>query len=220
MSDRAAILAFVMKLLRLAPLACLATIACSDPAAPEATGMADAGPLDAPPVFDGAGDPVVRPGRLPSLEDPLIELADGDVVPLSWAPQGGYFIFVTARFAPFDGTMIELTSELEDPQTGESVRADTRTGPVVLSASAPGFWEADPDLRAAVSHLEICPRGELRDVVGGEWRLSVRVRGLDGSPFDVTASVLVRPSCDTALTELEQALCACYCGPDYEQGLC
>ena len=179
----------------------------------------DAG-KDVAPQLDATADrsapvPRVFPAYLSSLDAPLSLIDDGDQVPLAWAPQGGYFMFFTAQFGPHDGSDVELSSQLVDPDTHEVIRKDARTGPVLPVPGQPGIYEPDPDVRAAVSHLAACPDSEVQ-VLGRTLRLELRV---SGGSFDESATRSVVPGCMGA-TPGEQTLCQCYCSPTYEPGSC
>lgn len=206
--------------------ACVALAACEDD--PVVVSL-DGGPRqDAPsdaPAPDAAADAAadaatlasrVLPGYLATLDAPIELVADGDGVPVAWAPQGGYFMFLTARFGPHDGSDIELSSRLIDPDSGSVLREDVRQGPVILLANEPGMYEPDPDVRAAVSHIATCPPSDDVQLLGRKLRLEMRVRG--GS-FDMATELSIVPSCAGA-TPGEQQLCECYCSPSYEPGGC
>jgi hypothetical protein len=165
---------------------------------------------------DGPVEQVLLPGYLRNLAAPLDLLEDGEGVPLSWAPQGGYFMFFTGRFGPHDGSDVDVTTELLDPQTGEVVRQDTRRGPTMPVPGMPGMFEPDTDIRAAVSHLPACPTQELIPVFGKTWQMKMRIQG--GS-FDASAEVNIVPECQGE-TPGEQAVCECFCSPTYEPGAC
>jgi hypothetical protein len=165
---------------------------------------------------DAPVEQVLLPGFLRNLAAPLDLLEDGEGVPLSWAPQGGYFMFFTGRFGPHDGSDVDVTTKLVDPETGEVVRQDTRRGPAMPVPGMPGMFEPDTDIRAAVSHLPACPTQELIPVFEKTWLMQMRIQG--GS-FDQSAEREVVPECQGD-TPGEQAVCECFCSPTYEPGAC
>jgi len=138
-------------------------------------------------------------------------VADGDMVPLIFPPQGGRVIFAGARARNLEACGATLTGALRDKQT-KQVRIDGRT--VNLVPAEGGWVETDPTDYASFSNIPVCPnQWSATDVYGTVYELEITIADRDGRT--VTKTIDVTPFC----AEPENAAeCACICKGGYVLG--
>jgi hypothetical protein len=159
----------------------LGVVGCSDPS-------------DPPPEPDGGtsckldylGDPdqpmVIEPIYM-APDESVVPLADGDVLPLVFPPQGGRVIFVGVRATNLLPCGVKLTGAARDLVTGQ-VRFDARTMNFVAGADGKAGSIAG-DL-ASFSNVPICPNQWASiDAFDQTFGIEIQVQDRDGKKGEV-----------------------------------
>lgn len=200
-------------LLAVAPLA-TATCGPDGPVSPDAG--PDAGP-DAPHgctlgfVGDKAKDPELTVTVLGAAA-PAVPIADGDMVPLIFPPQGGRVIFAGVRVRNVDPCGAVLTGALRDVQT-QQVRLDART--INLLPASDGWGESDATDSSSFSNIPVCPnQWSMTNVYGTAYQLEISLTDCAGRT--VSRKLKVTPRCAEP-DGLAECLCTCQGG--YKLGM-
>jgi hypothetical protein len=140
-------------------------------------------------------------------------LADGGEVPLLFAPQGGFVLFVGARARNIDGCTLSASSALVDPATSAVLTFERR--PVTLAPTADGWLEpSHPDQLSNYSNLPACPLAGLTQAIDGvSYELQLQV--LDGMNRMAQKTVTVTPTC---AEPVHASQCQCQCAAGYVLG--
>lgn len=148
---------------------------------------------------------------------PLKPIAEGDMVPLWNATQGGHVLLVGARVKGLSGKIAQFRGRLRDPKTNEIVAEETRT--VGLSTAPDDATVLIPDvtLRSQVANIPVCPDSLGRDMLS-PYLLELVVTDPNYAT-SVTIHATVTPSC-SAVPASDQASCACECAAGYTLGKC
>lgn len=141
-----------------------------------------------------------------------VAVADGDMVPLIFPPQGGRVIFAGVRVRNVDPCGALLTGALRDEKT-QQVRLDTRT--INLLPASDGWGESDATDYSSFSNVPVCPNEWSKtNVYGTEYQLELTLADRGGR--SITRKLKVTPRC----AEPDRlAECMCMCQGGYTLGM-
>ena len=180
-----------MLLTRGSLIVCGVLAACGDPAAPacEVPGDVELGLVAA----TAAGE--------------LVDLAAGDDVPLTFAPQGGHILLVAPRIRDLAACTVDVTAALRDKTNDRVVGLEQR--PIELTPRADGWAvPADPTSLAGLANLAVCPTSAASTPINDHvFQLEVSIDAGDGVARPMVA-LDVMPRC-----AVDDTYCACDCDP-------
>jgi hypothetical protein len=139
-------------------------------------------------------------------------LADGQMLPLTSAPQGGYILVVGMRIknAELCDSLVQVA--LRDPCDAHVAAFDGRS--VAWTIAADGFAEpAQPTEISDYANVPACPSANLaQDIDGNAWTLEAKF--FDRDQHVTTQTFTVTPTCDGNFDDGE---CQCECDSLYGQ---
>ena len=160
---------------------------------------------------------------MPAWYDPqgmrLFPIGDGDRIPLSFPPQGGFVLFVGARMRGLTDSSVELRTRVLDPATAELVTGDARDIDLVPDPETPGA--VIPDLRSYtnVDNITACPLAWSADIRDRPYVLEAEVT--EYSTHRVGRSRrTITPTCGAGNDVNHAALCRCLCETGFAPGKC
>jgi hypothetical protein len=143
----------------------------------------------------------------------LVELRDGDPLPLARPPQGGFVSYVGIRARNLDGCGGSLTGQLLDLVSGNELAFDKRT--VDLVPTGDGWGVPDAKQNGEFANVPGCPDYGPVDV--RDRMVALRVRYVDTRKRTATVMLPVVPFCPANANE---PLCRCECAANYSLGKC
>ncbi len=167
----------------------------------------------------GAVELEVEPGYYLSLDADILPIEPVGEIALTLAPQGGHYLFVSARARPVTSEEVEVKVQFFEPGSEDVLREEIRVGPVSPSPAATGWVEPDPLARTGIAHFGACP---VDNPPGLPFQtLDVKVTITEQEPGGLTGSARlpVHIVC-TQATPTEQAFCECECKIPYDPGEC
>jgi hypothetical protein len=152
-----------------------------------------------------------------AIDGKLVELHDGDPLPLVTPRQGGHVSFVGVRARNVDACHAKITARMVSMQTGLIVAEESRT--VSLVATADGWAEPNAGDLSSVANVPLCPDYHDESIVDTSYFLKVRLEDTRGAAFACEVERMVTPSC-LEPAEYERARCLCECRANYVLGAC
>ncbi len=157
------------------------------------------------------GDPTLPPEAIivvtDGLSGTLVDVKDGDMVPLVRPPQGGQVTYAAARVRNINRCAVQLRGRFRDPTTGAELGFDGRNADLVVGND--GWGRPDVSQLSNLANIALCPDFDpVRDNVGTMTTLEMSVADQKGHA--TTVSKVVVPTC-TALDPTLRALCNCEC---------
>ena len=137
----------------------------------------------------------------------LVDVADGDAVPLGRPPQGGEVSYVAARVRNMNRCNVQLKVRYRDPATSVELALDSRS--VDLFVGSDGWGRPDATQVANLANVPLCPDNDPTRDNGGQPAL-LEVTVTDAHGHSVMVSKTVVPTC-TAADPSVRALCVCEC---------
>lgn len=170
-------------------------------------------PVKPPPSCDDTfiGDPSQPPEAIlvvtDGLSGGLVDVNDGDQVPLVRPPQGGQVTYAAARVRNINRCAVQLRGRFRDPTTNEELGFDGRNVDLVVGAD--GWGRPDATQLSNLTNIALCPDFDpVRDNVGTMMKLEMSVE--DQKAHATVVTKLVVPTC-TAIDPGVRALCMCEC---------
>ncbi len=161
---------------------------------------------------DPAGEPQVLVRYVDQDLGTLVEVNDGDTMPISTPPQGGRVIFTAFRATNIVPCSVSVVATLAD-SAGTGERSDART--VNLAPQGDGWGESDPENFGTVAHLPVCPNvWSTQDIFDKPYNLTVTLTDKEDRVAETTVSVL--PGCLEGGALNDE--CHCICAAGYEVG--
>lgn len=194
-------------------LALLALVACSSPKGAPADGGTDSCPVG----FLGDGGAPDFTVTVLQADDSVVPVAQGDMVPMIFPPQGGRVIFVGVDATNVDGCELQLTGALRDLKTQE-VRVDSRTINLIPIGGGHGVsGKTGESVAAAIANfanVAVCPNEwSSTNLYGTLYGLEVTVQDKEGR--QLTKKLDVTPVCGEPARLAE---CECICQGGYVLG--
>jgi hypothetical protein len=166
-----------------------------------------------PPPCDDTfiGDPALPPEAIlvvtDGLSGTLVDVGDGDAVPLLRPPQGGQVTYAGARVRNINRCSVQFRGRFRDPATGHELGFDGRSADLIVGDD--GWGRPDAAQLSDLTNIALCPDNEqTRDNQGAPAILEMAVADQHG--HSVTVSKTVVPTC-TAVDAAMRALCVCEC---------
>lgn len=148
------------------------------------------------------------------LSGALVDVHDGDTVPLSRPPQGGQVTYAAARVRNINRCAVQFRGRFRDPTTMVELAFDGRN--IDLVAGADGWGRPDASQLANLTNIPLCPDNDpIRDNVGVPALLEMVVTDQHGHTATVTQTVT--PTC-TVMDSAMRALCNCECSHEPATG--
>ncbi len=167
-----------------------------------------------------ARDLVVLPAQFTEENMPLRMLADGDLLDLWAAPQGGHVVLLSAKVKHLTSDAATLKVRIRRPDTGFIVAEESRTVAMVAVDGEPDTKQPDLRSRSQAAHVPLCPDYDRIAIVDVPVDVRVQVTALYvDPPATGEATRRLVPSCDHTTPE-DEPLCRCECAGDYFLGKC
>lgn len=187
--------------------------ACSSPKGAPADGGTDSCPVG----FLGDGGPPDFTVTVLRADDSVVPVAQGDMVPMLFPPQGGRVIFVGVDATNVDGCQLQLTGAVRDLKTQE-VRVDSRTINLIPVGGGHGVsGKTGESVAAAIANfanVAVCPNEwSSTNLYGALYGLEVTVKDKEGR--QLTKKLDVTPFCGEPARAAE---CECICQGGYVLG--
>ena len=146
---------------------------------------------------------------------PLRVLADGDVVSLEAAPQGGHLLWIGAKVRGLEKPSVRLHATLVDLETGTLLGEAEAYPDMVPLAAEPGWREPDNLSFTTFAMVPLCPGTAPFDLDDRPATLVVEVEELSTGRTGA-ATVAVTPRCTMA----DPTSCTCECEAGVTLGKC
>jgi hypothetical protein len=152
-----------------------------------------------------------------AIDGRIVELHDGDPLPLVVPPQGGHVSFVGVRARNVDACHAKITASMVSAQTGLIAAEESRS--VSLVATADGWAEPNASDISSVANVPLCPDYHDESIVDTSYVLKVRLEDSRGAASACEVERMVIPSCPLQ-PEYERERCLCECRANYVLGVC
>jgi len=165
------------------------------------------------------GDPTLPIELVPgvAVDGKLVELHDGDHLPLVTPPQGGHVSFIGVRARNVDVCHAKITARLISSQSGLIAAEESRS--INLNASADGWAEPNLSDISSVANVPLCPDYHDESIVDTSYKLVVRLEDSRSGASACEIERSVMPSCEQS-ADYERARCVCECQARYVLGVC
>jgi hypothetical protein len=137
----------------------------------------------------------------------LVDVNDGDAVPLVRPPQGGQVTYAAARVRNVYRCAIHFRGRFRDPTTHNELGFDGRSADLVVGAD--GWGQPDVSHLSNLANIPLCPDNDpKRDNQGAPAILELEIT--DSHARTVTVAQSVVPTCSSPVAAM-RALCVCEC---------
>jgi hypothetical protein len=165
------------------------------------------------------GDPSLPPEAIIVVTDgvsqQLIDVADGDSVPLSRPPQGGWVTYAAVRVRNMNRCAVQFRGSYRDPTSGNELAFDGRGANLIVGSD--GWGRPDVAQLSSLANIAPCPDNDMtRDFQGNPAILQIVVQ--DQHAHQLTLQKRVIPTC-TAIDPAMRALCVCECNRSPPAGI-
>lgn len=157
------------------------------------------------------GDPSLPPEAILVVTDgvsqTLVDVHDGDPVPLVRPPQGGQVTYAAARVRNMNRCAVQFAGSYRDPVTNNELAFDGRGSNLVVGAD--GWGRPDVNQLSSFANIAPCPDNDpTRDVQSNPAILQIDLHDQKGHRLTLRQRVV--PTC-TAADASVRALCVCEC---------
>ncbi|HEY3595532.1 MAG TPA: hypothetical protein VGL13_16705 [Polyangiaceae bacterium] len=155
----------------------------------------------------------LEPGLMNGAQ--FVPLADGDDLPLSRPPQGGFVSYLAARARNLDTCRVLITAGLRSPTTSLVAGQDGRS--ITLVPRSDGWAAPSSDDVSRLANIPLCPDYFAEAVVDVPYTLEVTLQDSRGAAAAGHVSRTVVPRCSE---QNQAAQCRCDCAANYTLGGC
>ena len=141
------------------------------------------------------------------LSGTLVDVKDGDMVPLVRPPQGGQVTYAAARVRNMNRCAVQFRGRYRDPTTMFELGFDGRSADLIVGDD--GWGRPDVTHLSSLANIPLCPDNDpTRDNQGTTAILEITATDQHGHSVTMTAPVV--PTCTSADAAM-RALCVCEC---------
>jgi hypothetical protein len=140
----------------------------------------------------------------------MVDVSDGDALPLVAPPQGGFIVYAAARARNLNACEWTVEGRLVDPASGDEIGFERRTL-VKVAVGSDGWARPELPLASAFANIPACPDYAMTDLQGQPVTLQVTIT--DDKGVSATAMRTVVPTCTQSDPGARQA-CVCECSAE------